>query len=147
MEKFKVQCKTIEIKSDLSKRSWEADILIDGESLFDNGKGITKVIYEGESIGLPQLIIEGDLERMTEFIKKRLIPVEEKRTTIIVDIEPQIKNVGGLGELMANIARAEIKKAKYQLTNDFKAKCEDLESVEDISNKITKGLQSRKTNF
>lgn len=89
MEKFKVQCKTIEIKSDFTKRSYEADILIDGESLFDNGKGITKVIYEGESIELPQLIIEGDLERMTEFIKKRLIPIKGKQSDgkIVIDVE------------------------------------------------------------
>lgn len=73
MKKFKVQCKTIEIKSDFTKPSWEADILIDGESLFDNGKGITKIIYEGNSPELPQLIIEGDSELMTEFIKDRLI--------------------------------------------------------------------------
>lgn len=89
MEKFKVQCKTIEIKSDFTKRSWEADILIDGESLFDNGKGITKVIYEGESIELPQLIIEGDSEKMTEFIKNRLVPIEEKQSDgeIVIDVD------------------------------------------------------------
>ncbi|MDG4958525.1 hypothetical protein [Lactococcus lactis] len=73
MEKFKVQCKTIEIKSDFTKPSWESDILIDGESLFDNGRGITKIIYEGKSPELPQLIIEGDSELMTEFIKDKLI--------------------------------------------------------------------------
>ncbi|MGV9031708.1 hypothetical protein [Lactococcus lactis] len=89
MEKFKVQCKTIEIKSDFTKPSWKADILIDGESLFNNGKGITKIIYEGESIEFPQLIIEGDSDKMTEFIKNRLIPIEEKQSDgeIMIDVD------------------------------------------------------------
>ena len=89
MEKFKVQCKTIEIKSDFTKPSWEADILIDGENLFDNGKGITKIIYEGTSLELPQLIIEGVSDKMTEFIKNRLVPIEEKQSDgkIVIDVD------------------------------------------------------------
>ncbi|MDC0826083.1 hypothetical protein [Lactococcus petauri] len=73
MKKYKVQCKTIEIKTDFTHPSWQANILIDGESLFENGRGITNIIYEGKSPDLPQLFIEGNSELMTEFIKDKLV--------------------------------------------------------------------------
>lgn len=73
MKKYKVQCKTIEIKTDFTQPSWQANILIDGERLFENGRGISNIIYEGKSPDLPQLFIEGNPELMTEFIKDKLV--------------------------------------------------------------------------